>query len=188
MFEKCRAGCARRLPIVFLAICTNLIQADVPQVIKNSIGMQLTPIPAGSFMMGSPRSEDERDDKEERHEVTITKPFYLGVYEVKQREYNAVMNGVATNRSAFKDADNPVENVEWKFAKQFCERLSSRSAEKPPFRTATVAFIGDLPRCAARGCRRSGSPTGVRCRSPPAPAGARPRQAVPGPRRWRCRC
>lgn len=99
---------------------------------ENSIGMKLARIPAGSFMMGSPRSESERDDKEERHEVTITKPFYLGVFEVKQAEYVKTMQGVskANNRSAFKGDDNPVENVEWKFAKLFCERLSSRPSEK----------------------------------------------------------
>ena len=43
--------------------------------------------------MGSPRSEEERDDKEERHEVSITKAFYLGVFELKQSEYDAVAKG-----------------------------------------------------------------------------------------------
>ena len=50
--------------------------------------------------MGSSRRESERDDKEERHEVTITKPFYIGVYEVTQAEYVEVMTGLdnADNR------------------------------------------------------------------------------------------
>ena len=79
-----------------------------PQIITNSIKMKLARIPEGSFMMGSPRSEAERDDKEERHEVAITKPFYIGVYEVKQSEYIEVMQGLpkASNRSAFKSNDN----------------------------------------------------------------------------------
>ncbi|MEX0819110.1 MAG: formylglycine-generating enzyme family protein [Pirellulaceae bacterium] len=110
--------------------------ADGPEVgtnpiITNSVGIKLARIPAGTFVMGSPRGEAERDDKEERHEVTITKPFYLGVYEVTQAEYVAVMKGGrdGSNRSAFRGDDLPVENVEWKMSKIFCEQLSARPEE-----------------------------------------------------------
>jgi len=113
-------------------------------VITNSVGMKLAQIPAGTFVMGSPRSEAERDDKEERHEVTLTKPFYLGVYEVTQPQYVEVMNGVrdGNNRSTFQGNDLPVENVEWKMAKVFCERLSERPEEiaaKRKYRLPTEA-------------------------------------------------
>jgi sulfatase modifying factor 1 len=106
--------------------------AEESQVITNSIGMKLARIPAGTFMMGSPRSEEDRDDKEERHQVTITKPFLIGVYEVTQAQYVDVVRDLADfdNRSTFKDENNPVENVEWKKAKVFCERLTSRPQEK----------------------------------------------------------
>ena len=46
------------------------------KVLTNSIGMKLVRIPAGTFVMGSSRREPDRDDKEERHEVRITKPFF----------------------------------------------------------------------------------------------------------------
>src|SRR5262249_53433236 len=59
--------------------------------VTNSIGMKLVPIPAGKFQMGSPATEPEREDRELLHEVTISKPFYLGVYEVTQREYDRLM-------------------------------------------------------------------------------------------------
>ncbi len=102
--------------------------AEPPTIITNSIDMKLVRIPAGTFVMGSPKSEAERDDKEERHEVTITKPFYMGVYEVTQAQYHAVTR---ENKSAFKGSDeNPIENVEWKEAISFCSRLSSRTQEK----------------------------------------------------------
>ena len=103
--------------------------ADEPKVITNSIGMKLVRIPAGTFMMGSPRTEAERDDKEELHEVAITKPFYVGLYEVTQKQF---IEGLpdAQNRSAFKGDDLPVENVEWTVAKQFCNRLSEKEEEK----------------------------------------------------------
>lgn len=120
--------------LVTLALFSNVPDghAAEPQFVTNSIDMKLARIPAGTFKMGSPRSEAERDDKEEVHEVAITKPFYIGVYEVKQPEYVKVMEGVdrANNRSTFKGDDNPVENVEWRLARIFCERLSSRPDEQ----------------------------------------------------------
>jgi formylglycine-generating enzyme required for sulfatase activity len=102
------------------------------KVITNSIGMKLARIPAGEFMRGSPRSEPERDDKEQLHKVRITRPFYIGVYEVTQAEYAKVMEGLRDfrDRSAFKGENNPVENVEWRLAKVFCERLSARPEER----------------------------------------------------------
>jgi formylglycine-generating enzyme required for sulfatase activity len=101
--------------------------AQAPKSITNSIGMKLTRIPAGEFMMGSPKSEAERDDKEERHEVEISKPFYMGTHEVDQAQYVAVMQ---ENKSSFKNANNPVENVEWTKAKEFCKLLSSGRQER----------------------------------------------------------
>ena len=107
------------------------VLGDEPKIIANSIGMKLARIPTGSFMMGSPQSEKERDDKEEPHEVIITKPFYLGVYEVKQSEYRAIAEGSDFyRRSVFEGDGNPVESIEWIHAKGFCESLSNHSEEK----------------------------------------------------------
>ena len=97
------------------------VRCQEPDSIKNSIGMRLVEVPAGSFIMGSPRSEKDRNAREERHEVTIHKSFYMGAFEVTQAEYMKVMVNVdkVTNRSAFKGDDNPVEGVEWRLAKVF---------------------------------------------------------------------
>ena len=67
------------------------LQAQDDKVITNSIGMKLTLIPAGKFMMGSPADEEERDPEELQHEVIITKPFYMGVYEVTQGQFERLM-------------------------------------------------------------------------------------------------
>ena len=64
----------------------------------NSIGMRLKLIAAGTFMMGSPPSEPDRSSDETQHRVRISKPFYLGVYEVTQGQYEKVMG---TNPSEF---------------------------------------------------------------------------------------
>jgi formylglycine-generating enzyme required for sulfatase activity len=47
-------------------------------------------IPAGKFVMGSPVSEVGRDDNEIQHEVTLTKPFYMGVFEVTQKQWKLI--------------------------------------------------------------------------------------------------
>ncbi|MBL8891869.1 MAG: SUMF1/EgtB/PvdO family nonheme iron enzyme, partial [Planctomycetaceae bacterium] len=53
--------------------------------------MEFKLIPAGTFVMGSPDSEEGRDDDERQHEVTITRDFYMGVTEVTQSQWQQVM-------------------------------------------------------------------------------------------------
>ena len=95
--------------------------------VTNSIGMKLRLIPAGEFMMGSPETESVRENDETQHGVSITKPFYLGVTEVTQEQYQKVMG---TNPSEFKGPQNPVEKVSWAEAVEFCGKLSAMPAEK----------------------------------------------------------
>ena len=65
----------------------------------NSTGMKMILIPAGEFEMGSPDDELGRDERQELlHPVRITRPFWLGVFEVTQAEYETVMG---TNPSCF---------------------------------------------------------------------------------------
>ena len=48
-------------------------------------------IPAGEFKMGSPKGELHRLDNETQHKVTLTKPFYIGVFECTQKQWELVM-------------------------------------------------------------------------------------------------
>jgi formylglycine-generating enzyme required for sulfatase activity len=109
------------------------------KALTNSIGMKLALIPAGRFLMGSPDGEKERDPWELQHEVTITKPFYLGVYEVTQGEYERLMDkpraGGRYNQwnqgARFGGGpDYPMENVKWYQVVEFCKRLSNLPEEK----------------------------------------------------------
>jgi formylglycine-generating enzyme required for sulfatase activity len=85
-------------------------------------------IPAGSFQMGSPSSESDRDDDEGPvHRVTISDDFYMGKYEVTQAQYEAVMG---ENPSRFKGANRPVEEVSWNDAVAFCEKLSRLTGDR----------------------------------------------------------
>lgn len=125
---------------------TELLPSDKPsRSITNSIGMELVLIPRGKFLMGSPRNEPGRLSIEEQHEVEIARPFYLGIYEVTQKEYLEVMGanpsdfsatGAARDRVKGQDTSFfPVEQVTWHQAREFCERLSARPEEKRQGRT-----------------------------------------------------
>ena len=83
-------------------------------------------IPAGSFVMGSPAGEaktEEQSALEKQHKVTLTKPFYLGKFELTQAQYEKVMG---ENPSGTKGGDLPVHNVSWQNAQDFCEKLGKQ--------------------------------------------------------------
>jgi len=105
------------------------------ETITNSIGMKLVLISKGTFVMGSPESEQGRDDGETQHEVTISEDYYLGVFEVTRGQYEKVMG---TNLSYFQKrvigkSDSsmyPVDQVSWEDAVEFCKKLSELPEEK----------------------------------------------------------
>ncbi len=100
----------------------------------NGVRMKLVLIPRGKFQMGS-TDEPGREPKEgPRREVTLTRPFYLGVTEVTQAQYEAVMG---ENPSHTKAAQNPAEWVSCVDAQKFCTRLSDKTGRK--FRLPTEA-------------------------------------------------
>jgi formylglycine-generating enzyme len=76
----------------------------------------------GTFMMGSPEDEKGRGKDETQHEVTLTKGFYLGKYEVTQKQWEKVMG--REHQSKFKGATLPVETVSWNDTMNFCQKLT----------------------------------------------------------------
>ena len=97
-------------------------------VIKE-INLEMIKCPAGSFMMGSPDNELGRRKGETLHKVTFSKPFYIGKYEVTQSQYVALME---KNPSDFSGAYNPVENVSYRDAKNFCDKLNLKYLKQLP--------------------------------------------------------
>ena len=94
----------------------------------NSIGMELIWIPSGEFVMGSPtRIARLNDEKQVR--VTLTKPFYLGKYEVTQGQWQAVMQTRPWQRDSNSNAvregrDFAATFVNWEDAMSFCRKLT----------------------------------------------------------------
>jgi len=92
------------------------------------VTMKFVRIPAGKFLMGSPETEAGRVDNEgPQHTVTISRPFYLGVTEVTQAQYEAVMGA---NPSNIKSANRPAAKVSWDDAMRFCAKLSEKTKRK----------------------------------------------------------
>jgi formylglycine-generating enzyme required for sulfatase activity len=98
----------------------------------NSTDMKLVLIPAGKFVMGSPAGEQERASEETQHEVAITRPFYMGIHEVTQQQYEKVLgkNPSFFNAKNGGGPDHPVEQVNMQGVLEFCKRLSALPAEK----------------------------------------------------------
>jgi formylglycine-generating enzyme required for sulfatase activity len=112
----------------FLAFAASLITAPAlraqPREFTNSLGMKFVWVPPGTFLMGSPNHEEEREPNEFQHKVTLTKGFYLGVTTVTQEQWQAV---TGRNPSRFTGAKNlPVEQVSWDDCQEFLEKLGRK--------------------------------------------------------------
>ena len=93
--------------------------------ITNSLGMEFVYIEPGTFIMGSPPDEYERQDDEVQHRVLLTKGYYMQVTEVTQGQWISVMG---SNPSGFSNCggDCPVEQVTGEDAQEFIRKLNQR--------------------------------------------------------------
>jgi len=105
--------------------------------LSNNVKLEMVKIKAGTFMMGSPEGELGRSGDETQHQVTLTKDYWLGKFEVTQAQWQAVMSN---NPSHFKGDNRPVECVRWNEAKEFCDKLNEKCAGKLP-----AGYKFDLP-------------------------------------------
>jgi formylglycine-generating enzyme required for sulfatase activity len=106
---------------VSLLPLTATSQAPPDKAWVNGIGMEFVLIPAGIFTMGS---EDGESDERPARQVTISRPFYLGKYEVTQGQWQMVMGN---NPSLFQgDAKLPVEQVWWSDVQAFIGKLNAK--------------------------------------------------------------
>ncbi|MBI5394910.1 MAG: formylglycine-generating enzyme family protein [Verrucomicrobia bacterium] len=82
--------------------------------------LEMVLVPAGSFIMGS-----DKGDKNEKlpHKVNITRPFYLGKFEVTQAQWQAVMG---TNWSHFVSPQKPADTLNRTDCRTFAKKLNTR--------------------------------------------------------------
>ena len=84
-------------------------------------------INGGTFQMGSPTNEPEREADEVQHNVTVDS-FYMSKTELPQKQYQSVMGN---NPSENKGENLPVENITWYDAVQYCNELSKKEGLTP---------------------------------------------------------
>jgi eukaryotic-like serine/threonine-protein kinase len=89
--------------------------------------LEMVYIPAGTFMMGAPKSESNRSDNEQPEHLVAVSEFYMGRYAVTQSQYLAVMG---KNPARWQGAQLPVERVSWHDAQEFCQKLSVKTGKK----------------------------------------------------------
>ncbi|NEP14288.1 MAG: formylglycine-generating enzyme family protein [Symploca sp. SIO2C1] len=99
----------------------------------DGVQLEMVAIPEGSFVMGSPDTEEgHRDSESPQHQVTV-KSFFMGKYSVTQAQWQAVAALPQVNSeldpepSYFKGADRPVEQISWYDAVEFCSRLAQKT-------------------------------------------------------------
>ncbi len=92
---------------------------------KHGVTIQLLLIPPGCFWMGSPASEKTRESNESQHKVIISKPFWIGKYEITQSQWRGV---AGANPAYFKaiGPDAPVETITWLEAMQYANKIEAR--------------------------------------------------------------
>ncbi|MBD1853196.1 SUMF1/EgtB/PvdO family nonheme iron enzyme [Cyanobacteria bacterium FACHB-502] len=102
----------------------------------DGVSLELVVIPGGSFQMGSPDTEAERQETESpQHRVTIA-PFLMGKYAVTQVQWKIVAALPRVDRdlepdpSKFEGGKRPIEQVSWHDAVEFCKRLSEKTGRE----------------------------------------------------------
>ena len=98
----------------------------LPWRVRDTItGIELLLIPPGTFDMGASPNDFEADTNENpRHTVTLTKPYYLSKFEIRQDQWQSMMGN---NPSYFGgQPDHPVESVGWQSAVAFCSAAGFR--------------------------------------------------------------
>lgn len=101
----------------------NINVAASERAVTNKLGMTFIYIPAGQFLMGSPKDEMGRDWNEQLHSVIISKGFYIQESEVTQGQWKKL---VGFNPSSFTDCGEncPVDTVSWEQCIEFIRVLN----------------------------------------------------------------
>lgn len=125
-----------------IAPATKSQDDQAPKIVTSrTTGTEFVLVPGGTFAMGSTEMERHGQRDETLHQVTISRAFYLGKFEVTQAEFQRVMG---FNPSFFTDSTKlPVEQVSWFDAVSFCNRLSELDGRSTYYRISDVTKVGD---------------------------------------------
>ena len=120
----------RALAVLLALVSAGPATAPVPRTLTLDLGkglkIDLVRVPAGSFVMGSPDAETDRDPVEgPQHKVTIGHPFWVGKFEVTQAQWVGVAGPNQSQFQKLPDHDGlPCECVSWTDCQKFCDAAS----------------------------------------------------------------
>jgi len=104
---------------------------------EKELNLEMVLIPAGTFMMGSPESEEDRYSNETQHKVTLTKPFYLGKFTITQEQWKLLMRKSPGGWSLPKGDHLPITYLSWVDCQEFIKKLNAST--KGGYRLPTEA-------------------------------------------------
>jgi formylglycine-generating enzyme required for sulfatase activity len=113
------------------ALDPKTLPQDLSFTVEIGNALELRLIPAGKFRMGSPADEPGRDASEQQHDVTISRPFYIGKYEVKHRQFVAVV-GKANFPPSKAGDEGPASGAGYEDAIGFCAGMNKYYASQHP--------------------------------------------------------
>ena len=100
---------------------------NLPLEVENEIGMRFRLIPPGNFIMGSPESEEFREQDEFQHQQTMKVPFYAGKTEVTVAQWKSIMGHLPHNSK--KEPNLPVTGASLNDALVFVQQLNRKLPE-----------------------------------------------------------
>ncbi len=131
-----------------LAAAGTSAQPALQKVFKSSLGMELKLMPAGEFTMGSNRREPGRRSNEVQRGVLLKRRFYLAATEVTNAQFRRFREAHSSGvfRSKTLDLDNqPVVEVSWNDAVDFCNWLSAQEGLEPAYVKADAGWKFNSP-------------------------------------------
>jgi formylglycine-generating enzyme required for sulfatase activity len=118
--------------VITIFVCFSVFMCFLPFAVaaQSRITPELIFVQGGTFTMGSPALEHNRYDNEgPEHQVRVS-GFYIGKYEVTQKEYQDAMG---TNSSEHKGEELPLENITWYEAVAYCNARSLKEGLNPAY-------------------------------------------------------
>lgn len=92
---------------------------------EKELNLEMVLISAGTFMMGSPESEEDRYSNETQHKVTLTKPFYLGKFTITQEQWKLLMRKKPSGWPLTKGDQLPITYLSWVDCQEFIKKLNA---------------------------------------------------------------
>lgn len=125
-----------------------IAQDGVAKTLESPAGQTLRRIEPATFSMGASRAEVGRRANEVIVPVTITRPFLIGVKEVTNKEfaeYRANHDSGAGLHPSLGADGNPVTNIGWADAAQYCNWLSQREGRTPAYKAEFGEWVPVYP-------------------------------------------